>query len=190
MKYHLFCAIVLFMGSAAQAQPVWKPDMFCVRFSVHSLTGDIPGTIRGLEGKLMIDSAQLDKSWLKARVDVGTINTGNRVRDSHLGRPDYFDAMSCPYITIASVSIRKNRADSYTATCDLTLKGTTRRIDLPFTFTRTGSRCEFAGAFTLNRLDYNVGKPSMLLANRVTIWLTIDGQVTDDRARPSDVAVR
>ena len=62
---------------------------------------------------------------------------------------------------------------AYKATGNLTIKGATKAISFPFTATKTANGYLFSGSFTINRLDYGVGKSSMVLSDDVDVTLKV-----------------
>lgn len=178
MRPVLFVVLTLFFGSTALAQPVWKPVKTTVTFTIRNAGFNVDGTFSGFAGNLLLDPAAPDKAQLAATVETATLSTGNGLRDSHLKKPDYFDVATYPRISLKSVRIAKSSANAYVGTFDLTLKNTTRSVQIPFTFTHSGPTGTFAGGFMIDRVQYGVGKKSFLLSNDVRIDLKIDVQST------------
>ncbi|MBC8151361.1 MAG: YceI family protein [Bacteroidetes bacterium] len=168
--------ITLFISLPTEAQPTWKTTKSAVTFTIRNAGFNVDGSFSGFAGNLAFDPAAPDKAQLIATVETATLNTDNSLRDGHLKKPDYFDAAAHPRITLKSVQIAKKGANEYVGTFNLTLKGVTRPVQVPFTFVRNGTAGTFAGSFTINRVDYGVGKKSFLLSNDVTITLKIDVQ--------------
>ena len=137
-----------------------------IRFQIKNAGLTVTGTLSGLNATIRFDPAAPERASIRASVPVNTIKTGIGLRDKHLLKPEYFDAEKFPNILLESVAIRKTGANQFEGTFKLTIKGTQRQVKLPFTVSATN---EFAGNLRLNRLDYNVGKSSLLLANDVDI---------------------
>ena len=176
-QFMLTGVIALITGFAVLAQPVWKPVKSVVTFTIRNAGFNVDGTLGGFAGQLLFDPAAPDKAQLVATVETATLSTGNNLRDGHLKKPDYFDVARYPRISLKSVRIMKKEGSSYVGTFDLTLKGVTRSVQIPFTFVQQGASGTFAGQFTIDRLDYGVGKKSFLLGNEVHVDLKIDGQI-------------
>ncbi|MGR3759640.1 cytochrome b/b6 domain-containing protein [Roseobacteraceae bacterium NS-SX3] len=70
--------------------------------------------------------------------------------------PDYFDSASHPAATYTA-EIEKLE-DGYQAVGDLTLKGQSVPLTLPFTLALDGNRAVMAGSATVNRLDFDIGQ--------------------------------
>ncbi|HOZ88439.1 MAG TPA: YceI family protein, partial [Bacteroidia bacterium] len=104
----------------------WKvKDDYTVKFS--------GGTFKGLKALILFNENNPENSRITASIDARTINTGNRLMDEHAKDRQALDAENFPLITFVSTSIRKN-ANGYEATGNLTLKGVTKEVKLPFVF--------------------------------------------------------
>ncbi len=100
-------------------------------------------------------------SALRATIQVASIDTGIPDRDQHLLSADFFDAKNHPTIEFRSRSITA-RKDGFLAKGDLTMRGKTRAIDLPFRVTgqhvsESGKvMMGLAAEFVIDRQEYGV----------------------------------
>lgn len=176
----LFGAMVLLTNLSTVAQSTWKPGMASITFTVRNAGFNVGGSFSGFAGDFVFDSAETEKTHFTVTVETASINTGNGLRDSHLKKPDYFDATGHPRIMLKSTRITKTGTNAYMATFNLTMKGTTRPIQIPFTFTQNGtSSGVLAGHFSIDRVDYGVGKKNLLLSNDVRIDLKVDVRLSN-----------
>jgi len=162
---YIICTCLCVAAVAQTKQKVTKSD---VSYQVKNMGFMSTGTIGGLEA-----SIEFDKDHL-ASVNINTINSDNDMRDAHLKKPEYFDAEHFSKITMKSVSFKAKNASNYTGQFNVTIKGKTKLIELPFTYVVSGSTGVFKGSFKINRLDFAIGDKSMVLANEVTIALNIE----------------
>ena len=170
------CALTLLTRSPARSQTVWKPGKASVGFAIKNAGLTANGSFGGFAGTLLFDPAKPETGKLSATVETATLDTGVGLRDKHLKKEDYFDVATYPRISLTSVSIEKKGGNAYLGTFDLTLKSTTKRVTMPFTFTQTGNTGTFAGSFDINRLDYKVGKSNLFLSDKVIITLSVQAQ--------------
>ena len=63
-----------------------------------------------------------------------SVSTGNEQRDGHLKSGDFFETEQFPNITFTSTDVTRD-GDDWTITGDLTIKGVTKPISVPFEFT-------------------------------------------------------
>lgn len=145
---------VLFTASAfvMVTVPTWKiSDKYSVKFSA----GEADGIFKGLKGTIKFDEADLAGSSVNVSIDANTINTGNAMMNKHAKGKEWLDAAAHPTITFVSSSFAKT-AKGYEAKGKLTIKGTTKEVSLPFTFTPSGSKAVFKSNFSVVRKDYKI----------------------------------
>jgi len=172
----LSCGITLLTLTPSLSQTAWKPGKASVTFKIKNAGLTVNGSFGGFAGTLLFDPARPETGKLTATVETATLDTGVGMRDGHLKKEDYFNVTTYPRISLTSISIEKKGGDGYVGIFDLTLKGTTRRITMPFTFTQTDNSGTFAGGFDINRLDYKVGKSNLFLSDKLIINLSVQAQ--------------
>lgn len=138
-------------------------------FELKNLGIKTGGTIGGVQGNINFNPSNLATSKIEATADVNTINTESDMRDEHLKKEDYFDVAKYQKISLSSVSFKKKSGNIYTGTFNLTIKSTTKPVEVPFTYTETATGNFFKGSFKINRRDFAVGGNSMTMSDNVTI---------------------
>lgn len=166
MKLLLWCQFLYLFINPILVGP--KVDESEIRFQIVNAGLTVNGTLSGMAADIQFDTQHPEKASIQASVPVSTIKTGITLRDKHLQKPDYFDAEKYPAIILQSKTIQKTGQNSYEGLFDLTMKGIHREVKLPFTVSPAN---EFAGNLRVNRLDFNLGKPSLILADDVTITI-------------------
>jgi polyisoprenoid-binding protein YceI len=91
---------------------------------------NVTGSISGMQSQSEIDLTQIEESIIKGSVSVGSIETGNFLRDGHLMWEKYFNRSDYPRIYFESNSIKENKDRTYKVEGNLTIKG----ISKPVTF--------------------------------------------------------
>ncbi|MEM6698578.1 MAG: YceI family protein [Bacteroidota bacterium] len=127
---------------------------------------NVTGELSKINGTIHFDPDNLSSSTFDISVPTATINTNNEKRDEHLRKEDFFSVEQYPEITFKSTSVRKANGQ-FTTTGNLTLLGVTKAIEIPFTF-KDGV---FEGNFSLNRLDYALGKkfPAFFIGKTINV---------------------
>ena len=141
-----------------------------LRFQINNAGLTVDGTLTGLMADIDFDPAHPEQAHILASAPVSSIQTGISLRDKHLQKPDYFDAEKYPAITLQSKTIRQTAVGQYEGLFALTMKGVTHDVTLPFT---VSAAREFRGQFKLNRLDFGIGKSSLILSKEVTISIRV-----------------
>ncbi|HEY2581125.1 MAG TPA: YceI family protein [Mucilaginibacter sp.] len=140
-----------------------------ITFQIKNVGISTAGSIGGLIANVQFNPNDLPSSNISASADVNTINTDNDDRDSHLKSEDFFDVAHFPQISLKSVSFKHKSGTRYQGTFNLTIKGKTKLVELPFAYTDKGNTVVFQGNFKMNRLDFGVGESSMVLSDEVAV---------------------
>jgi len=166
----LFCFIILSSFALLALKPVDSNN--AVTFVIKNFGIDTKGEFKGLKGDIQWNEENPAASTINVSVDANTINTNIESRDKELKDEAYFNTDKYPLISFVSTGIIAG-SGSYKATGSLTLKGVTKTISFPFTATKSANGYLFSGNFTINRLDYGIGKGSMVLGDDVDIALKV-----------------
>ncbi len=153
----------------------WKPETSKakIQFSVKGPFGTVNGNFSGLKATIQFNEKNPAAGSIVASVDVKTISTGIKLRNSDLRNKEiWFNADKYPLINFKSKKIEKTN-DGYKAEGDLTLKGVTKPVVIPFTFTKKGDGGVFKGKFKLRRQDFHLGKEGGSVGSDVTIELEL-----------------
>jgi len=138
-----------------------------VSFSIKKLgLFSVKGSINDIKGDVSFDEKDLENSHFNVSVSPITIDTGNTKRDEHLKSNDFFYVKDHPKIDFRTNTIQK-KDDVYYAKGELTILSTTRSITIPFSYNEQS----FSGNFSLNRLDFELGKkfPAFVVGKTVQI---------------------
>jgi polyisoprenoid-binding protein YceI len=106
-----------------------------VQFSAkHMMVTTVRGTFADVRGTFELDEDEPTASRGEIRIQAASLDTGFGARDQHLRSPDFFDVDSHPEIVAVVTGIRHVRGDEYVVTADVTIRGTTRPVDLEARF--------------------------------------------------------
>lgn len=144
-----------------------------VGFVIKNMGVDVDGSFQGLKGLIHINAADWSKSSFDVTVDVNTINTNIQRRDNHLKQPDFFDAAQYPEIRIQSARILPKQGNIYYAEAVLTMHGISKNIKFDFIAKPVEGGYLMTSNFSLNRLDYKIGRSSITMADKVTVMLSV-----------------
>ena len=143
-KINILIAFV-FVSLAAIAATSWTPTTGSVVFHIKNAGITVDGSFKGLAASIQFDENDLANSSIYASVKTATINTGIDKRDEHLRKDEYFDVANHPKIEMRSTTITKNDK-GYTGQFDVSIKGKTKAISMPFTFVNNGTTGKFSGS--------------------------------------------
>jgi polyisoprenoid-binding protein YceI len=120
----------LFSLLAATETYVADPAHSSVQFGVRHFFSKVPGSFGKFEATVVVDRENMEKSTIKASIDVDSVNTNQEKRDAHLKTADFFDAPKFPKMTFASTAWKKTGENEYDVTGDLSLHGVTKPVTL------------------------------------------------------------
>ena len=129
----------------------------------HMMISNVKGSFSGLSGTLIENSVDQTLSSIEASVDIGTLNTGDAQRDTHLKSPDFFHQEKHPKMTFKSTKVVKEGDEAYKVTGDLFIHGVTK----PVTFAVEGpsapgkdpygkTRIGLSATTKINRKDFDL----------------------------------
>ncbi|HTJ11709.1 MAG TPA: YceI family protein [Dinghuibacter sp.] len=136
-----------------------------------STTGDAAGIFKGLAGNIEFDPANLATASFNVTIQTSTLNTGNGLMNTHAKSAEYLDVAKFPTISFTSNKVVK-AGPGYQAIGSLTMHGVTKPLTMPFTFQQTGTGGTFHANFTVNRVQFGVGRSGDVDDN-ITIDLTV-----------------
>ncbi|MFJ8110800.1 YceI family protein [Streptomyces sp. NPDC096132] len=129
-----------------------------IGFSVrHALVTTVRGAFTEYRSRLWFDGGDPARSRAEIVLSTASVDTGVEQRDAHLTGRDFLDSAAYPRMRFTSTGVRLVGHDVYRMTGDLTIKDTTRPVDLdltylghvtdPFGYERVG----FDGTTTISR---------------------------------------
>ena len=180
--------------AAAAATTNWSADAShtAINFSIKHFFTPVTGSFSDFEIDLDYDAENPEMSTVAARINVASIDTGNERRDNHLRSGDWFEADKHPYMTFKSESVRKSGDNQLIASGPLTIKGTSRQVDLPITLLGTQAVPEamkeafggvkevasFQATIPIDRGDFGVGvgdwAATMVVGGQVDINILVE----------------
>jgi polyisoprenoid-binding protein YceI len=147
-----------------------------VKFSILNAGFEVEGTLRVKDAQIDLDPENLHEGFIKVYGDASSIETGIPIRDKHLRRSDFFDAVNYPEILLKSKSFKKTGRNEYRGTFDLTIKSVTKQIIISFVLSKKGESRYCEGEFEINRLEFGVGEESLTLDEVVHIKVNAVGK--------------
>jgi polyisoprenoid-binding protein YceI len=117
-----------------------------------------------------------ESNALNVVVQVSSLDTGDKDRDSTLRSADLFNVAKFPQAKFAATKITHGAGDKYEAVGKLTIRDISRDVKIPLTFKTANEGGKQVGVMTgevlIKRLDYGVGQGEW----KSTEW--VDNEVT------------
>jgi polyisoprenoid-binding protein YceI len=109
------------------------PGHSTVGFKVrHMVLTNVTGRFDAFEGVINYDAENIENSSVEVKIEAASINTNHEKRDGDLRGGEFLAADKHPEITFKSKKVIESE-DGYVAVGDLTIRGVTKEVELPFT---------------------------------------------------------
>jgi polyisoprenoid-binding protein YceI len=128
----------------------------------HAMVTKVRGAFLDVAGQGHFDAENPASANLQVTIQAASIDTGNADRDGHLRSNDFFEMETYPEITFVSTSVAPTGDDTYDVTGDLTIKGTTKSVVIPFEVSGPAqdpwgnTRIGLEGELKVNRKDWGL----------------------------------
>jgi polyisoprenoid-binding protein YceI len=157
-----------------------------VGFSVrHMMVSKVRGYFRDFTGEIVTaeDPAQ---STVTANIDLGSIDTRQEQRDTHIRSADFFDVENHPHMTFRSTAVRVVDGADWFIDGELTIKGRSKPVTLELELNGFGpdafggTRAGFSAKTEISRSDFGVDIQmpmdggGVVVGDKVTVELEIE----------------
>jgi polyisoprenoid-binding protein YceI len=128
----------------------------------HAMVTKVRGSFNEFSGAAHIDGDNPSRSSVQMAIRVASIDTRNADRDAHLRSNDFLQLDEYPEITFTSTEVVWTGSDKLEIIGDLTIKGVTRPVTVPFRFEGAvtdpfgNSRVGFEGGTAISRKDFGI----------------------------------
>lgn len=166
LRMTAFMVVISNVASAFPALAEHSAPAFTL-IPAHSTIGFI-ATVNGAESKgsftafksdIFFDPEDLSGSHVRLDIDMNAIDAAYEQVATALVTEPWFDAAAHPRAIVEAKQLTHDEADSYSATADMTLRGTTHPITLHFTVNEyTEHKAEVTGHTTFSRTQFGVGQ--------------------------------
>ena len=163
------------------------PAHSLIGFAVRHLEINwVEGRFKEFEGTIHYDDKDVTKSSVEFSAKVESIDTGVAPRDKHLRTADFFEVEKYPTMTFKSTRVERKGKDAFVLHGDLTLKGVTKPVALPFTLAGAvkdpwgNTRFGVNAQTRINRRDFGINYGNAFagggldVGNEVTITLQLE----------------
>jgi polyisoprenoid-binding protein YceI len=151
----------------------------------HAMVTKVRGSFNEFEGSIHLDGANPENSSGRVIIQAKSIDTRNSQRDDHLRSNDFLDMDNHAEVAFVSTAIKKDDETTFTVVGDLTVRGVTKSVEIPFEYTGSATdpfgnqRVGLEGSVTINRKDYGVNwnaaleTGGVLVSEKVTLEIEV-----------------
>jgi polyisoprenoid-binding protein YceI len=147
-------------AALAQTAPKWAvdPDHSQLVFESSAEGAAFEGRFQTWDADIHFDPKQLAQSKVVVTVDTGSAVTGDSSRDQSAHSSDWFSSAVFPKATFSANSFKDLGSGKYEADGDLTIRGVSKPVSLPFTLSINGDQATMTGETSLDRTLFGVGQ--------------------------------
>ena len=117
----------------------------------------LEGIYRCFTATITFDANAPASSAFDVSVELISAKTKSADVDGGMAGSDWFDYKHHPLASFKTSEVRALGEDRYEAQGALTVKGISKNITLPFTWTQTESQAHMLGEVSVKRTDFNIG---------------------------------
>jgi polyisoprenoid-binding protein YceI len=151
----------------------------------HAMVTKVRGSFNEFEGAIHLDGDKPANSSGRVTIQAKSIDTRNGQRDEHLRSNDFLAMDEHPEITFVSTAIAQTGDETFTVTGDLTIRGVTKPLEIPFEYTGAATdpfgnqRVGLEGSVVINRKDFGVSWNAalegggVLVSEKVTLEIEV-----------------
>ncbi len=155
-------AALLLLGSlnvaaAAEYRQV-QLDKSSVGFTYKQMGVGMDGQFRKFNPQLSFDPARPANGKVSMDIDLGSVDTGGAESDQEVAGRAWFNTKAFPTARFVSSSVKALGNNRYEVAGKLSIKGQSRDLVFPTTFTPAGKSGVFDGAFVIRRGDFSIGE--------------------------------
>jgi polyisoprenoid-binding protein YceI len=155
----VFFASAILLAAAPAHAAHWNVDSAKSKlgFTVIWAKQPFTATFENWKANIDFDPANLAASKADVTIAIGSMASGDPETDASLKGGIGFGADKFPTARFVTTGFTHTSGNAYVAQGNLTLKGITRPLALPFTLTIAGRQAHMAGSTTVMRNLFNVG---------------------------------
>jgi polyisoprenoid-binding protein YceI len=128
-----------------------------IKFQVKSRLKVIEGLFENWKAQIDLDPARLEALQLRVQAQSASIKTGNAFEEALIRGENFFAAEKYPEVSVVSKKITSEDAGRFRMEAELTLRGTTHPVVIPFVLEKKGeSDVQLRGEFEFNRKDFGI----------------------------------
>jgi len=173
----LFSTFALAASAHAVEYSQVQADQSRIAFAYQQMGVSMDGAFRRFSSQLRFDPAAPQAASATIEVELASIDTGSEEGDEEAARKTWFDTKGFPVARFESSAVKPLGGNQYEVAGKLTIKGTTKDVVVPATFTAQGDSGVFEGALTIRRGDFSIGEGAWkafdVVANDVVIRFRI-----------------
>ncbi len=177
IAFALFSSFAIATAAHAVEYSQVQPDKSEIAFGYRQMGVGMDGTFKTFSSQLRFDPAAPQTADATIEVDLASVDTGSDEGNAEVATKSWFNTPAFPKARFESTAVKALGGNQYEVAGKLTIKGTTRDVVVPATFTPQGNTGVFDGSLTIKRGDFSIGEGAWkafdIVANDVVIKFRI-----------------
>lgn len=159
MSKALLLTTAILLATPAYAMP-WLVDVnkSKLTFEAKQAGEAFEGEFKRFTPSIDFDPSHPETGKITVTIDMKSATTADKERAEALPTKDWFAVATNPTAEFKSVKITGLGNNQFIASGNLTIRGVTKPVNLPFTLKPEGPATKAEGSLTLDRSDYGVGQ--------------------------------
>jgi len=157
----------------ASAQQKLLPAQSEIAFTSRQMGVPVDGKFKKFDAQVAFDPKKTDAAKIAFTVDLTSVSLGATETEAEVVKPDWFNTKAYPQATFQSTAVKAMGGGKFEVAGKLAIKGASKDVVVPVTLSQAGATTTATGAFTIKRLDYNIGdgdwKDTSMVANDVQV---------------------
>lgn len=154
----LLSGLVLTPGARAAEFNAIRADRSTLSFVFKQMGVPVAGSFKKFAARISFDPAQPGAAKAAIDLDLAGIDAGSPEANDEVAGKAWFNSRVFPRATFVSTAATALGGNRYQVSGNMTIKGRTRSVSAPFTFTQRGDGAAIDGTFVLKRADFAVGE--------------------------------
>ena len=134
------------------------PRQSAISFEFRQMGVPVAGGFKRFTTQMVFDPAKPEAASARIEIDLASIDAGSVEADEESAGKLWFNRSAYPKAQFISSQVRPLGNNRYEMRGTLTLKGKSRDLIVPVTFTPGKNAATFDGAFILKRLEFGIGE--------------------------------
>ncbi len=157
----------------AAAQQQLLPAQSEIAFTSRQMGVPVDGKFKKFDAQVAFDPKKAEAAKIGLTIDLTSVSLGARETEAEVVKPDWFNTKAFPQARFQSTAVKAVGGGKFEVAGKLAIKGASKDIVVPVTLAQSGATTTATGAFTIKRLDYNIGegdwKDTSMVANDVQV---------------------
>ncbi len=154
----LLClSCLLPLAAPAANHTAIKPEASQMSFVSRQMGVAVEGGFKRFTAQLAFDPARPAAARAVIDIDLASVDAGSKEANEEVMGRHWFDVRQFPAARFESSALKHLGGNRWEARGRLTVKGRSKEITAPFTFTEAPGKGVFSGGFAFKRLEFGIG---------------------------------